>query len=219
MPKFRFIVQAPSGKVRRGTITESDELSARRQLEEAGFKVVSLTESSDLVVHTPAGTSAGGRTAVKPQRAAIIDFEETPWERLIKAFNFYILRREFAVVLGIVGVVWMVAGSFGGPEKQAPAKLDYKEIKVVVKVDVAGSEADMVEVRLPEIPYRVTEPLELGNDGIQEVVLDFESSVVPSEVEVKLLEGDQVEAEDKGTLSSKGEGWEFLSSPQKVSAQ
>lgn len=125
MPKFRFIVQSPSGKVRRGTITEQDENAARESLQSAGFSVVSLTESTDLVVHTPAG-GTGGRPRSKPERAALIEFEESLGEKFKDFLNTYIFRKELVILLMVAGFAYIVVSWMGQEAPEGPKSLSIK---------------------------------------------------------------------------------------------
>ena len=214
MPKFRFIVQAKSGKARRGTITEADEQAARHQLESAGFQVVSLIESTDLVVHTPAQGPAG-RKKHRTERAAIIDFEETAGEKIGRLLNTYFLRREAAMILAVAGLIWIATGMFGGSEPPKPEGPTYVPYVVTVEVTDSGFEPDQVEVRLPDIPFKVAEPWDEGPS--QKVVLDFEAAKQPDRVEITFYEDKEKVGYEEGHLSSAGSGkYTFSSTPMKM---
>lgn len=196
-------MQSNSGKVRKGTITESDEQAARERLESAGFKVMSLAESADLIVHTPnQGTT--GRTKPQIQRAAIIDFEETTSEKIVRLLNTYILRREAAMILAVTGLIWIVVGMSGRSKPEGPQGPVYVPHKVVVTVTASDQTPDRVEVRLPDVPFKTSQ--EWKDASSQDVVLDFEATRQPDRVEVTLYEGDTKVAFEKGHLNSSGAG-------------
>ena len=218
MPKYRFIVQSPSGKSRRGTISERDEDSAKQALSKAGFQVVSLTEVADLVVHTPA-TSAGGRTRVKPERASIIEFEENFGEKLWSLSHRYFLRREAAIVLAVLGLILIVVSAFQSPGEIAPPALEYKVVKITVNVDTKGYEGNSLEVLLPDIPFTVKERVEPDSDKIQSVDLEIEVAVIPNRVEVALWDGSTVKAKATGTLTATAVEGEFSFSPDLVTVK
>lgn len=214
MPKYRFVVQAPSGKVRRGTLTESDEYAARKRLESAGFSVVSLGEEADIVVHTPTSGSAASQARMKPERADIIEFEETLGEKIQNFLTGYVLRRETAMVLGMLGFVWIIYSSWGVKKPTPAVTPDFHPLKVVVTVDVSKAEGNTLDVRLPDIPFRSTAPLKADSDGTQKMVIERETTVVPSKVEVYISDGEDPVAKDAGELVKKSEGnYEFAASP------
>lgn len=200
MPKYRFIVQSPSGKARRGNITERDEAAARTALQNAGFTVVSLQEENAIVVQTESPVVAG-RSRLKPERASIIEFEESFGERLWTGFHRYFLRRETAILLAVAGVIWIVVSQMQKPAVEPSPELEYKPYKITVQVDTSGFDADTLEVRLPDIPYKKSER---AGGGPQTVVLDFESAVVPEKVEVTLKDGLTETAFAEGVLSREG---------------
>jgi len=200
MPKFRFIVQSATGKVRRGTLTEADSEAARRRLEQAGFAVTSLIEEVELVIEAPPG--GDGRPKLIHKRASIIAFEETWWERLWRLFHTYFLRREAALVLAATGLVWMVVGLAGGPQNSDPPELEYSGYKIQVITDEQDYAAKTMVVRLPDIPFKATRAV----DAQGQVEIDFEAAVAPHRIEVVLMEEDQVEARASGLLLDKGEG-------------
>lgn len=207
MPKYRFIVQSPSGKVRRGTITEKDEEAARESLQSAGFSVVSLEESSaiDLVVHTPAA-GPSGRPRSAPQRAAIIEFEVTPWEKIQSFLNKFFLRKEVALLLTVAGLIWIVVSWLGRPEPPPPMELEYTEYRITISVE--GSkfpDAHRVKIRLPDIPYSVTENLKTDEPS-SSIELVFEAARDPEAIEVTLVEGTSTPvAQTSGTLQAAGQ--------------
>lgn len=213
MPKYRFIVRAESGKVRRGTLTEESEQSARKRLEEAGFEVVSLVESTDLVVHTPQTTQ--GRTKYSPVRADIIDFEETLDEKFVNLLNRFLLRREVALMLGILGLIWVVVSGLGKEEPKKAPEVQYVAYEVSVSVDTQDYDANLVEVRLPDIPFKVSEPIDRDSEGAQTVKLEFEAANKPERIEVAVLDGQDVLARGDGLLQSSGQG-KFSFSPNLV---
>lgn len=217
MPKYRFVVQAPSGMVRRGTITESDEQAARKRLREAGFTVVTLAEEADIVVHTPSSGPAAVKMQTKPERAAIIDFEETGFEKFQNFINKYFLRKETALVLGVAGLIWIVYSGLGSKSNAVSTEPQYLPIKVLVVSDVSVVEANTMVVRLPEIPYSKSERLAPDPSGKQSLSFEIEVVKIPTKVEVQLAEGSEVKAVDSGELSVKGGGlYEFIASPSAV---
>ena len=202
MAKFAFIVRSQDGRVRKGNVSEADEEAARKRLMKAGFEVISLTEKTDLVVHD--GTKKPGRPT--PQRAAIIDFEETPLERFWGFVNSRLLRRETAMVLAVIGFVWLIAGSVGGPEETAPPEPEFKLYKISVQFDPADYRYDLVTLRLPEIPVTLSAKPEKGATSAK---FELEAVQTPSQVEVKLLDRGEPVAEDAGALTSSATKGEF----------
>lgn len=208
MPKFRFIVQSPSGKVRKGTISEKDEQSARQSLESAGFSVVSLTESTELIVHTPAAGPAG-RPRVKPERAAIIEFEESAGDKAKGFLNTFILRREFAIVLAVLGLVWIVYAWTTRPEKPPDPEEQYATLTFAGSIDNSGfPETRRAIVRIPELPY--TETVEFQSDSPpHQVSIVIETTREPQTVEVTLQEGSEKVARGSGTLQPGAEKGQY----------
>jgi hypothetical protein len=190
MPKYRFIVQSPSGKARRGTISEKDEHSAQVALETAGFKVVSLTEKTDLVVHTPSGAAAAsGRPSSKPERAALIEFEDSPGEKVKMFLNTFVLRREVVIVLMLMGLAWIVYAWATQPEKKPPPELEYQGLNITVTFDTSDyPDADRALVRIPEIPFTHTEDFQ-SDESPRKVNISIEVAKEPQTVEVTLIEG------------------------------
>lgn len=215
MPKYRFVVQSPSGKMRRGTISEKDEAAAQQSLLKAGFQVVSVTEVTDLIVHTPAATPTG-RARLTPERANIIEFEESLGEKLWTALSTYVLRREVALLLAVAGVLWLAVGAFQNRGREAPPELEYKTLKVTVEVDTSGYQANTLEIRLPEIPFKKRERVQADSKQVQKAELNIESTVVPSNVQVSLLDGEQVVAKAEGILEATSVAGEFSFEPKLV---
>lgn len=209
MPKFRFIVQSPSGKARRGTITEQDENSARESLQSAGFTVVSLTESTDLVVHTPAG-GTGGRPRSKPERAALIEFEDSLGEKLKDFLNSYIFRKELVVLLMVAGFAYIVVSWMGQEEPEGPQELEYQEYNIKVTIDSSGfPDAGRAQVRLPDIPYNASKDFDRGSSP-STVEIIIEAAKEPQAVEVTLMEGTVTAvARTSGTLEAGAEKGAF----------
>ena len=209
MPKFRFIVQSPSGKARRGTITEQDENSARESLQSAGFTVVSLTESTDLVVHTPAG-GTGGRPRSKPERAALIEFEDSLGEKVKDFLNSYIFRKELVVLLMVAGFAYIVVSWMGQEEPEGPQELEYQEYNIKVTIDSSGfPDAGRAQVRLPDIPYNATKDFDRGSSP-STVEIIIEAAKEPQAVEVTLMEGTVTAvARTSGTLEAGAEKGAF----------
>lgn len=219
MPKYRFVVQAPSGKVRRGTITETDDQAARKRLREAGFTVVSIAEEADIVIHAPAAGPAAAKLRTKPERAALIDFEETAVEKLQNFVNKYFLRKEAALVLGVMGMIWIAYSAFTGPKTTVSVEPEYLLMKVQVTSDIPDVEANTLVVRLPEIPYSTSARLSPDPTGKQSLSFEIEVVKLPAKVEVQLTDGSDVKALDTGDLSVKGDGlYEFIASPKPVPA-
>ncbi|MCA9779799.1 MAG: hypothetical protein KC800_23890 [Candidatus Eremiobacteraeota bacterium] len=203
MPKYRFIVQSPSGKVRRGTITEKDENGARDQLQSAGFTVVSLTEMTDLVVHTPTGGATGGRPRSKPERAALIEFEDTFGEKIKDFFNDYVFRKELVMLLMVAGLGYLLLSWMTQKEPEGPRELEYQEYTITVTVDSSGyPDTGRAQVRLSDIPYTATEDFDKGSSpSTVEVVI--EAAKEPKNVEVTLMEGTVTPvARTSGTLEA-----------------
>jgi hypothetical protein len=190
MPKYRFIVQSPSGKVRRGSISEKDESTAQASLESAGFKVVSISESTDLVVHTASGNAAAsGRPRTVPERAALIEFEDSIGEKFTKLLNTYFLRREFTMLLAVAGLVWIVFAWAGKPEKAPPAELEYKAYNITVTIDNTDfPDSGRAQIRIPEIPFTTTEDLK-SDTPPHTVEILIEAAKEPKTVEITLIEG------------------------------
>ena len=209
MPKYRFIVQSPSGKARRGTISEKDEYSAQAALETAGFKVVSLTEKTDLVVHTPTGGAvASGRVRAKPERAALIEFEDSTGEKISNFFNTYVFRREVVILLMVAGLVWIVYTWATKPERKPPPELEYQGLKITVSIDRSDfPEAGRAKIRFPEIPFTVTEDFSSDSNGsLQEVEIEIEAAKDPKTVDITLVEGTSTPvATGHGTLEAGSE--------------
>ena len=202
MPKFRFVVKAESGIVRRGTITERDQESARTKLENSGFQVVSLTESTDVQIHSSSSPS-GGQKLAPPVRASIIDFEDTMWEKIKNFLNRFVLRRETAMLLGVAGVIWLIVNSMRGEEKPRAIETNYVSYKIQVTVDVQNTDAHYLKVRLPEVPLTKMEEIQPDDDGTQSLMLDFESMTRPTRVETMLQDNEEkVHAKAKSLLEA-----------------
>ena len=202
MAKFAFIVRSQDGRVRKGNVSEVDEEAARKRLMKAGFEVISLSEKTDLIVHEE--TRKRGRPT--PQRAAIIDFEETPLERFWGFVQSRLLRRETALVLAVIGFVWLIVGSLGGPKETAPPEPEFKLYKISVQYDPADYRYDLVTLRLPEIPVTLSAKVEKGATSAN---FELEAVQTPSQVEVKLLDGGKPVAEDAGSLVSSAAKGEY----------
>jgi hypothetical protein len=204
MPKFRFMVQSATGKVRRGSLIEADEEAARKRLQAAGFAVLSLNEEAELVVHEQGGS---GRPKVAPQRASIIAFEETWWEKIWLGIHTYVLRRETAMLLALAGLIWISVGLLNKPKATGPAELDYKDWKGTVTVDSHGFDrASNIVVSLPDLPYTQSERIDREATGAQTVVVDIQSANIPNRIVVTLVDGNTIEAKGVGEVTLSGDG-------------
>ncbi len=201
MPRFRFCVKAPDGRIRRGTVNESELSAAQARLLNAGFEILELSVHSELLIETPK-SSHGGRGAHRVQRATIIEFEETPLEKLQAFLERWVLRREAALALLVLGVMIIAGGAILSPSPPSIPQAEYRAHHLVIKARVGDFDGSRLRVNLPEIPYSVTEivPVSL-DDGWQTVEIELESLREPSKVEVRLLKFDgAVIAEGSGPL-------------------
>lgn len=204
MPKFRFAVRSKEGKLRTGTVSEVDLSAAKDRLVKAGFMIVTLAEESELVIHQNVSTGSVSRPT--PERASIIEFEMTGWERFVSFFNTYILRKEFALVLFVMGAAW--AGYLfitrEGPPVDTSAK--YVVYKIEVEVDPGPLKGSTYVVSLPDVPLRFSKSA--SPQGNRETLpFDFEALKEPKKVEVSFVDsGDSLIGSGEGTLTSKEAG-------------
>lgn len=208
MPKYRFCVKAPNGKVRRGTVNEVDLEAARLRLVKAGFEVLELGKEAELVIETPTALPGhSGRVGAKFQRAAILEFDETPWERLVGVLRTYLLRKEAAVAFLVLGVVVIGARLVLAPKDTAPTKPVYLPYTIEVTVVLGDFDGRTVRVSLPEIPFTHSVPTDVSPvGGEQTVTFEIETLTEPRAVGVRLLDATgNVLATGESTLAS-GEG-------------
>lgn len=204
MPKYRFAVRSKEGKLRTGTVTEASSEAAKERLTQAGFTIVTLTEESELVIHqaTPSvggGTSAGHKT----ERAAILEFETTAWERFSDFMGRWVFRKEVAVLLFLCGFSLAAYRFVTAPKKVQEAEPQYLPYRVTVEIDSGAIEGESFVVVLPEIPLRVEQKVREG----KAVSSDFESLKKPTKFEVSLLNlHDEIVAKGEGSLSPRQEG-------------
>lgn len=203
MPKYRFAVRSPEGKLRTGTVTEASIEKARDRLKAAGFLIVSLQEEAELVV-LESKTPSGVKTP-KTERAAIIEFETTFAERVGNFLNSYLLRKEVALVLLVAGGALAVYLNLSKAKPSAAFEEKYKDIKVEIQVETGGltSKGKTYQVVLPDIPLRFSQPV---IDGPL-LKHEFEAVKQPGRVQVTLLdESNDPLAEGEGLLSIRNEG-------------
>lgn len=201
MPKFRFAVRSPEGKLRTGTVTEATLDAAKERLKSAGLLIVTLTEESELVVHQSKGP--GSAATPRPERAAIIEFEVTAGERVMAWLGRYVLRKEFALVLFLTGFAWVGYQIAHREKPPAPVEIKYINQAVEVQVDPGAFQGETYRVVLPDIPLRFDQKASEGNL----LKVSYEAAKQPGRVQVTLtdLTGETV-AEGEGLLSSRGEG-------------
>ncbi len=201
MPKYRFAVRSKEGKLRTGTVTEASLENAKERLQQSGFAIVSLTEESELVIHQSTPSLGGGPVAThKTDRAAILEFETTPWERISNFFSRWIFRKEFAFLLFLCGFALAGYRVFTRPAQTGPSEPQYVKYQMTVEIEPGKAEGEEFVVVLPEIPLRLSQKVREGKS----VSLDFETLKKPSKVEVSLLNiHREVVAEGAGDLSLK----------------
>jgi hypothetical protein len=203
MPKYRFAVRSPEGKLRTGSVTELSLEAAKERLKSAGFVIVSLQEEAELVIVE--AKSPGGPAAAKTQRAAIIEFETTFGERVGNFFARFILRKEFAVVLFALGAGWAGYQHLHAPKPPAVVEEKYLPLAVEVQVDsgALAGKGTTYHVVLPDIPLRFSRPVSEG----ALLKYEFESLKQPGRVQVTLVDSaDKVLAEGEGLLAIRQEG-------------
>ncbi len=209
MPKYRFCVKAPNGKIRRGTVNEVDLEAARLRLLKAGFEVLELRKDTELIIESPtAMPGQTGRGAPRFQRAAILEFDETPWERLTDLARTYLLRREAAVAILLVGILVIVGRIVLAPESQGPQKPDYRLYEVNVDVELAQFDGRTLRVSLPEIPFTHSEPTEVAPVGAQQtVIFEIEAVIEPRTVSVRLFDatGNSLAAGESSLTQGEGD--------------
>ena len=203
MPKYRFAVRSQEGKLRTGTVTEASLEAAKSRLTGAGFVIVSLQEEAELVVHEAKAPSGGARP--KAERAAIIEFETTFFERVANFFNRFILRREFAAVLFALGTAFAVYQNLTHQKPPQPKQVQVTALDVEVQVEPGSLEGkgDTLVAVLPDIPFRFSQPVKAG----LLMKNSFETPKLPGRVLVTLVDEDgQVLGEGEGLLSARKEG-------------
>lgn len=204
MPKYRFAVRSKEGKLRTGTVTEASAEAAKERLTQAGFTIVTLTEESELVIHQSTPSAGGGpSTGHKTERAAILEFETTAWERFSEFLGRWVFRKEIAVVLFLCGFSVAAYKFVTAPKKVQDAEPEYLPYSVTVEIDSGAIEGESFVVVLPEIPLRLEQKVSEG----KAVSSDFESLKRPTKIEVSLLNlHDEVVAKGEGSLSPRKEG-------------
>ncbi len=204
MPKFRFAIRSKEGKLRTGTVTEADIASAKDRLIKAGFIIVTLAEESELVIHQ--NVSTGSISRPNPERASIIEFEMTAGERFASFFSTFILRKEFALVLFVLGALW--AGYLFVNREKPPVDTGPKYVayKLVVEVDPGSIKGSTYVVSLPDVPLRFSKSA--SPEGTRESLpFDFEALKEPKKVEVTLVDSaDSPIGMGEGILTSKEAG-------------
>lgn len=200
MPKFRFAVRSPEGKLRTGTVTEATLEAAKDRLKNAGFLIVTLAEETELVIHE--AKSPTGTAHVKTERAAIIEFELSFTERLSAFLHRFILRKEFALLLLLLGTPLAGYGYLHRPKAAPVAEAKYIAFDVEVTVDPGSSQGDLYEVLLPDIPLRFTAKKADGTI----LKSSFEAVKQPGRVLVRLIHEGKLVAEGEGLLSARKQG-------------
>lgn len=204
MPKYRFAVRSKEGKLRTGTVTEVSLETAKERLIGAGFAIVSLTEESDLVIHQAKASPGGGVAAGhKTERATILEFETTAWERFSDFLGRWVFRKEVAFVLFLAGFALAGYKFITAPKATPDNEPKYFPYQVTIDIDPGAAEGEKYVVVLPEIPLRLDQRVSEGKT----VTSEFETLKKPSKIEVSLLDiHDEVVAKGEGALSSRKEG-------------
>jgi hypothetical protein len=201
MPKYRFAVRSKEGKLRTGSVTEASLEGAKERLKAAGFLIVSLTEETELVIHQ--AKPATGTAPPKIQRAAIIEFESTFGERLQEFLGRYVLRKEFAMVLFVLGIAWAVYLALNRPKPPPDTTPKYMPLVVQVEVDPGAFQGQTYIAKLPDIPLQFSQKASQGN----RLDYSFESLKQPGRVEVSLADSSgKVVAQGDALLSLREEG-------------
>lgn len=203
MPKYRFAVRSKEGKLRTGTVTEATLEAAKSRLTGAGFVIVTLQEEAELIVHEAKAPSGGARP--KAERAAIIEFETSLAERVVGFFNRFILRKEFAALLFVVGTSFAVYRNLHQQKPAPPKEIVVHSLDVEVQVEAGplDGKGEMLVAVLPDIPFRFTQPVK---DGLL-LKNSFDSAKQPGRVQVSLLDAQgAVLGEGEGLLSIRKEG-------------
>jgi hypothetical protein len=203
MPKYRFAVRTREGKLRTGTVTEATLEGAKSRLTGAGFVIVTLQEEAELVVLESRAPS--GVKAPKPERAAIIEFETTLGERISDFLSRFVLRKEFALALLVIGGAWALYQNIHRTPIAGPPEPTYLPLTVEIEIDPGGlsGKGTTYEVILPDIPLRFSQPV---SDGPL-IKYSFEAVKQPGRVLANLLDQDgQPVGEGEGLLSLRGEG-------------
>ena len=137
-----------------------------------------------------------GAQRPKLERAAIIEFETTLAERMSQFLQDYVLRKEFAAVLFIVGA------GLGGylyvsrpkPAVVAEAKYELLNVEVTVDQSLVPVKGALYKAVLPDIPWQFTQAV---TDGPL-LKTSFESVKRPGRVQVSL-------ENDSGTVLASGD--------------
>lgn len=203
MPKYRFAVRSKEGKLRTGTVTEASLENAKERLQQSGFVIVSLTEESELVIHQSTPAVGGGTVATpKTDRAAILEFETTPWEKISGFFSRWVFRKEVAFLLFLCGFGLAGYRVFTRPAKTGPSEPQYVKYQMSVEIAPGKAEGEEFVIILPEIPLRLSKKVREGKS----VTSEFETLKKPNKVEVTLLDiHREVVAKGEGDLSLKSD--------------
>lgn len=164
MPRYRFKVADPKGKVKTGYVGAPDEATAQARLMKAGYYVLEL-ESQDgdapsIEIKQP--SSKPGYVPI--ERAPLRGYQPSFWERITE-FSIDSQTRTMALIaLGVVGLLVALVTGFSGKKSSGPAatEVEYETVKLAIRGRVVppgdGTPVALI-FHLPEVPLDVRKDL------------------------------------------------------------
>lgn len=201
MPKFRFAVRSKEGRIRTGSVNEASLEAARQCLVKAGYEVISLTGESEIIVHEAKASERRG-TSVKPERAAIIEFEVGFGERIGDFLSRFVLRKEAVVVFLMLGIALATYNYYRMPKVEPAPEAKYIGFEVEITIDPNSFRGDTYQVLLPDVPLRFSGKVKDGSV----LRYSFEGLKQPQRAQVSLLEKGSPVAMGESMLSLGKEG-------------
>lgn len=191
MPRFHFKVSDSTAKIRRGSLEASNHQEATEIIENRGFQILELRESSS-------SAPANLKLTVQPRVPRYHPGPAAPWEfrpGLLQRLEEWSLSTRLRSALGslmLLGLLWAAATWGRGPApvqtetaKVASPGFQRCDLELEGRVSLSGSEnyeGVTLTLLLPEIPYqksyRWTE-LEHPRPGYFRLKTSVESSTRP----------------------------------------
>ena len=159
MAQFRFRVEDKHGRVRTGRITASNKIDAESRIEQAGMKLLELTQTTETSAISIRDFQK--KSGWKPPRAEPYELDDSFLDRFLSRIPKNLSYNAVFGAMATVGLLWVAATWAWGAKKKVVVEIPKNPINITILGNVAISGLqDFGDVQMmmdfPEVPYQIS---------------------------------------------------------------